>query len=148
MATDGSRDAIGVLQVLVVRRPARPELHDDPVVERGPGRLHDVEVGGRPVSSTLVRRAVAGGDLDAARAVLGRPYSMTASVVPGAGRGRDIGYRTINLELPDERKLLPPDGVYLTPADAPSVVWTALVELAGQTGEAEPVVTQVREKRP
>ncbi len=37
---------------------------------------------------------------------------MTASVIPGAGRGRDIGYRTINLELPDERKLLPPDGVY------------------------------------
>jgi riboflavin kinase/FMN adenylyltransferase len=33
-------------------------------------------------------------------------------VVPGAGRGRTIGYRTINLELPDRRKLLPPDGVY------------------------------------
>jgi riboflavin kinase/FMN adenylyltransferase len=67
---------------------------------------------GRSVSSTIIRRAVAGGDLATAERFLGRPYSLTAPVVPGAGRGRTIGYRTINLKLPDGRKLLPPDGVY------------------------------------
>jgi riboflavin kinase/FMN adenylyltransferase len=72
----------------------------------------EVDVDGRPVSSTLVRRAVAGGDLETARRLLGRPYSMVARVVRGAGRGREIGYRTINLEVPDRRKLLPPDGIY------------------------------------
>ncbi len=72
----------------------------------------EVDLDGRPVSSTLVRRAVAGGDLDTARRLLGRPYSLTAPVVPGAGRGREVGYRTVNLRLPDRRKLLPPDGVY------------------------------------
>ncbi len=73
----------------------------------------EVDVDGRPVSSTLVRRAVAGGDLETARRLLGRPYSLSGSVVPGAGRGKGVGYRTINLRLPDARKLLPPDGVYV-----------------------------------
>ncbi|MBI4419283.1 MAG: riboflavin biosynthesis protein RibF [Gemmatimonadetes bacterium] len=71
-----------------------------------------VTIDGRAVSSTLVRRAVGGGDLALARGLLGRRYSLTASVIPGAGRGRQIGYRTINLAAPDARKLFPPDGVY------------------------------------
>lgn len=72
----------------------------------------EVDVDGRAVSSTLVRRAIAGGDLDTASRQLGRPYSLSASVGRGARRGRDLGYPTLNLELPDRRKLLPPDGVY------------------------------------
>jgi riboflavin kinase/FMN adenylyltransferase len=72
----------------------------------------EVDVDSRPVSSTLVRRAVTGGDLDTARKLLGRAYSMTAAVVRGAGRGRGLGFRTINLALDNPRKLLPPDGVY------------------------------------
>ncbi len=74
--------------------------------------VDEVDVDGRPVSSTLVRRAVAGGDLETARKLLGRPYSLFGTVVPGVGRGKDLGYRTINIEPPDARKLLPPDGVY------------------------------------
>jgi riboflavin kinase/FMN adenylyltransferase len=67
---------------------------------------------GRPVSSTLIRRAVAGGDMGSAAQALGRPYSVTGAVVRGAGRGRTIGVPTINLAPPHPRKLLPPDGVY------------------------------------
>jgi len=67
---------------------------------------------GRPVSSTQIRRAVAGGDLDTARECLGRWYSVTGEVVRGAGRGRGLGFPTLNLAPPDPRKLLPPDGVY------------------------------------
>ncbi|MFQ6046702.1 MAG: bifunctional riboflavin kinase/FAD synthetase [Gemmatimonadales bacterium] len=72
----------------------------------------EVDLGGRPVSSTLVRRAVGGGDLETARKLLGRPYSLTGRVVRGAGRGAEVGYRTVNLAPPDPDKLLPPDGVY------------------------------------
>jgi riboflavin kinase/FMN adenylyltransferase len=72
----------------------------------------EVDFAGRPVSSTLVRRAVGGGDLDTARKLMGRSYSATAPVIRGAGRGQAIGYPTINLGLQDPRKLLPPDGVY------------------------------------
>lgn len=67
---------------------------------------------GQPISSTLIRTAVAHGDLDAAARWLGRPYGIRGRVVQGAGRGRTIGVPTLNLAPPDPRKLLPPDGVY------------------------------------
>jgi riboflavin kinase/FMN adenylyltransferase len=68
--------------------------------------------GGPPISSSLIRTAVTGGDLVSAEHGLGRRYSLRAPVTRGAGRGRAIGVPTINLTAPDPRKLLPPDGVY------------------------------------
>lgn len=67
---------------------------------------------GRPISSTAIRAALAHGDLTLAGRWLGRPYGALGAVTRGAGRGRAIGVPTINLPVPDERKLLPPDGVY------------------------------------
>jgi riboflavin kinase/FMN adenylyltransferase len=67
---------------------------------------------GQPISSTLIRAAVAHGELARAERWLGRPYGLLGRVVPGAGRGRTIGVPTLNLAPPDARKLLPPDGVY------------------------------------
>ena len=67
---------------------------------------------GQPISSTLIRTAIAHGDLDAAARWLGRRYGIRGTVVRGAGRGRTIGIPTINFAPPDARKLLPPDGVY------------------------------------
>jgi riboflavin kinase/FMN adenylyltransferase len=71
-----------------------------------------VELGGHTVSSTAIRRAVAGGDLRTAARLLGRPYTVSGRVVQGEHRGRTIGVPTINLGEVSERKLLPPDGVY------------------------------------
>lgn len=67
---------------------------------------------GRPISSTAIRRGIAGGDLATAADGLGRPYSLSGVVVHGAGRGRRLGFRTINIGAPSSRKLLPPEGVY------------------------------------
>ena len=67
---------------------------------------------GQPISSTLIRTALAHGNLEAAARWLGRPYSLLGVVERGAGRGRTIGVPTLNLAPPDPRKLLPPDGVY------------------------------------
>lgn len=67
---------------------------------------------GQPISSTLIRTALAHGDLALARRWLGHPYGALGTVERGAGRGRTIGVPTINLPVPDPRKLLPPDGVY------------------------------------
>jgi len=67
---------------------------------------------GEAVSSTLVRRAIASHDLDRARTLLGRWYSVRGMVVAGAARGRLLGFPTINVEPDSARKLLPPDGVY------------------------------------
>ena len=71
-----------------------------------------VMMDGHPVSSTLIRRAVAGGDLETARRGLGRWYSAAGRVVRGAGRGRQLGVPTVNLATPHANKLLPPEGVY------------------------------------
>lgn len=67
---------------------------------------------GQAVSSTLVRRAIASHDLDGARSLLGRWYSVRGVVVEGVARGRLLGFPTINVEPDSPRKLLPPDGVY------------------------------------
>ena len=67
---------------------------------------------GEAVSSTLVRRAIASHDLERARSLLGRWYSLRGAVVAGAARGRLLGFPTINVEADSPRKLLPPDGVY------------------------------------
>ena len=79
-----------------------------------------VSVGdGRPISSTSIRRAIAGGDLERAAHALGRQYSVGGRVVPGAARGRGLGFPTINLALPSARKLLPPQGVYAVRVQTP-----------------------------
>ncbi|MBC7897403.1 MAG: bifunctional riboflavin kinase/FAD synthetase [Cytophagaceae bacterium] len=67
---------------------------------------------GQSVSSTFIRRAVAGGDLAHAQEGLGRPYAVGGRVSHGEARGRLLGFPTINVPLESERKLLPPQGVY------------------------------------
>jgi riboflavin kinase/FMN adenylyltransferase len=74
---------------------------------------------GRPISSTSIRRAIAGGDLERAAYALGRPYSLGGRVVPGASRGRGLGFPTINVAPPNPRKLLPPQGVYAVRVQTP-----------------------------
>ena len=71
-----------------------------------------VDVGEQHVSSSRIRRAIAGGDLATAARMLGRPYSVSAVVGAGQGRGRGLGVPTINLAGIPPQKLLPPDGVY------------------------------------
>lgn len=87
---------------------------------------------GRPISSTLIRRAVAGGDLDTAERALGRPYGVTGTVGRGAGRGRSIGVPTINVAPPSGRKLLPPDGVYACLVAWAGGVHGAMANLGGR----------------
>jgi riboflavin kinase / FMN adenylyltransferase len=72
-----------------------------------------------PFSSTAIRRAIAGGDLQRAASALGRPYSISGDVQRGAGRGRALGFRTINLSSLAPRKLLPPGGVYAVRVESP-----------------------------
>jgi riboflavin kinase/FMN adenylyltransferase len=74
---------------------------------------------GQHVSSTSIRRAVAGGDLARAAEGLGRLYSMSGKVVAGNSRGRQLGFATINLSTPSSRKLLPPEGVYAVMVQTP-----------------------------
>jgi riboflavin kinase/FMN adenylyltransferase len=64
-----------------------------------------------PVSSTAIRRALAGGEVDVAARLLGRPYEARGVVVRGDQRGRLLGFPTANVEVPIQ-VCLPADGVY------------------------------------
>ncbi|MCM1303416.1 MAG: bifunctional riboflavin kinase/FAD synthetase [Lachnospiraceae bacterium] len=68
---------------------------------------------GKEVSSTYVRSRVEQGDMRLAERLLGMPYPVMGAVVKGRQLGRDLGFPTVNL-LPEESKLLPPNGVYFS----------------------------------
>lgn len=72
--------------------------------------LDSHHVGGQRVSSTLIRQALAAGDLARAEAMLGRPYSLCGRVTHGDKRGRSIGFPTANIPL--RRRQSPLRGVY------------------------------------
>lgn len=59
--------------------------------------LPPLQVNGLTVSSSTIREALREGDVELARAFLGRPYSVTGTVLRGAGRGRALGFPTANL---------------------------------------------------
>ena len=64
-----------------------------------------------PVSSTSIRRALAGGQVETATNLLGRAYEVRGLVVNGDKRGLMIGFPTANVEVPNAM-CLPADGVY------------------------------------
>jgi riboflavin kinase / FMN adenylyltransferase len=63
------------------------------------------------VSSSRIRELVHAGEIAHAATLLGRPPEVEGVVVRGDGRGRELGFPTANLDVPDEL-LVPPDGVY------------------------------------
>jgi phosphoribosyl 1,2-cyclic phosphate phosphodiesterase len=71
-----------------------------------------VVVDGRIVSSTVIRKFIAGGDVTRAARMLGRAFALTGEVVPGTGTGRKFTFPTLNLRA--EQELLPARGVYVT----------------------------------
>lgn len=83
----------------------------------------------RPVSSTVIRRAIAGGDLARAADGLGRAYSIGGIVRAGDGRGRTLGFPTLNLGAPSPRKLLPPEGVYAVRVQTPRGTFGGMMNL-------------------
>ena len=66
-------------------------------------------------SSSLVRAAIADGDMAAAARILGRFYQISGTVVHGREIGHALGFPTANIATPNE--LLPPDGVYAVMVD-------------------------------
>ena len=65
------------------------------------------------VSSSEIRRLLGEeGDVAEAADLLGRPYTLTGTVIRGDQRGRTIGYPTANLRVHGDRKLVPKPGVY------------------------------------
>ncbi len=79
------------------------------------------------VSSTRIRRLLSEGRVDEAGALLGHHYFIDGTVVRGAGRGRELGFPTANLDTANE--LVPPAGVYATTVTLDGVLHPAITNI-------------------
>lgn len=68
------------------------------------------QIDSKPVHSTRIREALTRGDLQCSLQLLGRYYSLIGNVIPGDGRGRQIGFPTANIDT--QGQVCPPNGVY------------------------------------
>jgi riboflavin kinase/FMN adenylyltransferase len=89
-----------------------------------------VQVEEQVASSTAIRQALLAGDIRRASALLGRYPAVSGIVVPGARRGRELGFPTANLDTPPGQAL-PADGIYAT------------LTLRPRTGETLPSLTSI-----
>lgn len=98
-----------------------------------------------PISSTRIRNALAGGEMEDVQALLGRPFSLRGPVLHGDERGRTIGFPTLNVGVSADRAL-PPNGVYVTRAYLPAGIFNAVTNIGTRPtfeGTARRVETHV-----
>jgi len=67
-----------------------------------------------PIRSSVIRLLLTEGNVEKAARLLGRPYSISGTVVHGSGRGRTLGFPTANIKPDSTDKMIPSDGIYLT----------------------------------
>ncbi|HOL45368.1 MAG TPA: bifunctional riboflavin kinase/FAD synthetase [Candidatus Saccharicenans sp.] len=73
--------------------------------------LEPARSGGRPISSSLIRKLLESGRIEEANKLLGHPYGISGRVVSGNKLGQRLGFPTINLETENE---ITPAGVFIT----------------------------------
>jgi riboflavin kinase/FMN adenylyltransferase len=72
--------------------------------------VHDVD--DVAVSSTKIRRALQEGDVNTASKYLAHPFQLSGTVIHGDKLGRKLGFPTANIQVEDENKVVPANGVY------------------------------------
>ena len=88
----------------------------------------EVQIDGAPVSSTRVRGEISKGEMEEARRLLGRWYTLCGVVQPGKQLGRRLDFPTANLPFP-AGKAIPPRGVYAAMADVEGLSYMAAVNI-------------------
>jgi riboflavin kinase/FMN adenylyltransferase len=83
------------------------------------------------VSSTVIREMITKGKVGDAAILLGRPYCLIGKIIPGRGKGKQLGFPTLNLKKPEQ--IIPAEGVY-----------AGLVEI----GDGEEQVCSTKQKIP
>lgn len=84
------------------------------------------------VSSSVIRRAIAEGDMILAKDLLGRYYSIEGTVAHGEGIGRTIGFPTANIAIGDACKLLPKNGAYKVRAFIKKVTYIGMLYIGNR----------------
>jgi len=90
-----------------------------------------VFMNGEKVSSTLVRRRLLEGNVEAVRQLLNRCYSISGRVVKGEQRGRTLGFPTANLSL-DAPFIIPKKGVYTVNVHCANGVFAGVMDIGNK----------------
>jgi riboflavin kinase/FMN adenylyltransferase len=75
--------------------------------------MSPLTIDGEIVSSSLIRRALAQGDLRKVKRLLGRYFNLSAEVISANKRGQVLGFPTANLDI-KPGQAIPSNGVYAT----------------------------------
>ena len=65
------------------------------------------------ISSTKIRNAINDGNIDVCNNYLGYNFNINGIVVKGKSIGKSIGFPTANINIAEEYKIIPKNGVYL-----------------------------------
>ena len=71
-----------------------------------------IEINGVTISSSKIREYIDQGNVSEAAMMLGRKYTVNGVVIKGEGRGKQLNFPTANLQIPNDYKLFPKEGVY------------------------------------
>lgn len=87
-------------------------LHFAPVFGYSVKEIAEQDINDVAVSSTKIREALIKGEIETANSYLGYPFELTGNVVKGQQIGRNIGFPTANIDIPETYKLIPAYGIY------------------------------------
>lgn len=82
----------------------------------------------KAISSSLIRETVRCGDMEKAELYMGRRFSLRGEVVKGRQLGREMGFPTANINLPDGI-VVPAEGVYKTYVTIDGVQYTCITNV-------------------
>jgi riboflavin kinase/FMN adenylyltransferase len=94
------------------------------------------------ISSTKIRNAISDGKIEIANQFLGAPFELNGVIVRGNQLGRKIGFPTANLELTDDYKILPGNGVYAVHVKHDDLIFRGIMNIGFR-----PTITENLEKR-
>lgn len=113
---------LGFNQTIGCDRVCSPEAFAEITRDTGVviSQAHEAQtVRGRTISSSAIRAALSQGQVELARDMLGRPYTIEGRIEHGRHLGRTIGFPTANLHMTERGILVPMPGVYATVALLP-----------------------------
>ena len=84
------------------------DIHEFEVIE-----INAEKIESTAVSSTKIRKAIDEGNIELANTYLGHSFTIQGMVIDGDKRGRELSYPTANIDLQNQHKIVPKQGVYL-----------------------------------
>lgn len=86
---------------------------------------------GDKISSNLIRKYLSEGRIRLANQLMGRPYRITGDVVHCFGRGREFGFPTANLFMPEEKASLQ-EGVYASTVEVDGYIYNSVTNIGSK----------------